>query len=87
MMTIPATETDFKNKQRYASITLQLEIHDRRAVARAATMKALESMTLSEWRKLRSGVGNTLEADIQMLLDPGVGPDGLSIEDSTVEIY
>jgi len=50
-------------------------------------MKALESMTLSEWCKLRSGVGNGLEADIQMLLDPGVGPDGLSIEDSTVEIY
>ena len=70
----------------YASINLELTIHSRARVMKAALKRAIEDgLTASEWRNLRRG--NGVEADIRMLLDPGISPEGLSIEDSIVEVF
>ena len=75
-----------KFDREYASINLELTIHSRPMVMKAALKKALESgLTANEWRELRRD--NGIEADIRMLLDPSVSPEGLSIEDSIVEVF
>ena len=71
----------------YASINLELTIHNRARVMRAALERAIaDGMTANEWRYLRR-TGNYLATDIRMLLDPGVSPEGLSIKYSIVEVW
>lgn len=67
----------------YASLCLDIEVHDLEQLKTAAAARALEEgMAPADWEDTRLGPGD----DLRMLLDPGSIPGaGFSINDSTCE--
>jgi hypothetical protein len=65
-------------------VTLVVTVHDETALAGAAAEVAERSMTAEEWAAMRQDGGAAVENDLLMLLDPGVSPDGIEIEESSV---
>ena len=68
----------------YASMCLDIEVHDINQLKQAAAARAVEEgLGLEDWEDIRRGPGD----DLRMLLDPGlVLGAGFSIIDSTCEI-
>ncbi len=70
-----------------AKVTLEVTVHDRRALRRAAWARAREGgMTAREHAEFRRCAGG-IEADLLTLLDDRTSPPGASIEDSRVELF
>lgn len=70
----------------YATITIQVEVTDRRALRRASEAQALaDGWTLEDWRRERP----KLRDHLRNLFDQGanVFPWGVEINDSDVEVY
>ena len=68
----------------YASVCLDVEVHDVDQLKQAAATRAVEEgLSLEDWEDIRRGPSD----DLRMLLDPGlVAGAGFSITDSTCEI-
>ena len=64
----------------YASLTLDIEVHDLQCLKAAAAARAMEEgLAPEDWEEIRNGP----EDDLRMLLDPGSIPGaGFSIVDS-----
>lgn len=71
---------------RFYRVTIEIEVHDSRALAVHAENIAnrYDWPHPEEWAALRKEQG-TVEADLQMILDPGESPPGTSILQSYVE--
>lgn len=65
-------------------ITLNVTVYDREALAAAAVVHALKFMSLEDWQDLRNANFSKVAADLHMILDPGVSPDGTTIENGEV---
>lgn len=60
---------------------LDVAVHDKAALRKAAERRAVrDGQSLADWRETRAGNLDVVAADIHMLLDPGEGPPGLSVE-------
>jgi len=70
-----------------AKVTLNVTVHDPRALRRAAWKRAKEGGTTAweraDFRRRAGGV----EADLLTLLDDRMPPPGASIEDSSAELF
>ena len=70
-----------------AKVTLEVTVHDRRALRRAAWARAREGgMTAREHAEFRRRAGG-VEADLLTLLDDRVSPPGASIENSGAVLF
>lgn len=74
-------------KKRSFIVSIEIDVWDAAALRRQAAAKARESMTAKEWQDMRRGEGFDIGAELQMLLDPGLSPDGCEIIQSGVEEY
>ena len=72
---------------RYIDVTLSCEVHDIRALIRAARKRAMAELDLTPEEAKEGYNAHTLDQCARLLLDPGVSPPGLSIQDSTAEEY
>lgn len=73
-----------KTSSHYATVTIEVEIYDPEAFVAAAVKRAIaEGADEQDARKTYTA--DDLNACAQMLLDPGVGPPGSSIIESSVE--
>jgi hypothetical protein len=72
-------------KQQY-EFRLNIDVWDKTDLKKAAEKRALQDgLTLKDWRATRKANCDPIAADLHMLLDPGVSPDGTSINDSIAE--
>jgi hypothetical protein len=70
-----------------AKVTLNVTVHDPRALRRAAWERAKEGGTTAwEHADFRRRAGG-IEADLLTLLDDRMSPPGASIEDSSAELF
>ena len=70
-----------------AKVTLEVTVHDRRALRRAAWARAKEGgMTARAHAEFRRRAGG-VEADLLTLLDDRTSPPGASIEDSSAGLF
>jgi len=66
--------------RRQYQLILDVTVHDKAALFRAASKRAKQDgLTRSHWLEMRRSSFDPTAVDIQMLLDPGVSPDGISI--------
>jgi hypothetical protein len=65
-------------------ITLDVDVYDKAKLREAAKAEALKTMSAEDWEDLRASNLDGIAADIHMLLDPGVSPDGCEIENGEV---
>ena len=62
-------------------MSLDVTVHDRAALYRAAAKRAkADGLSHAHWLELRRNSADPTAADIQMLLDPGVSPPGITID-------
>jgi hypothetical protein len=72
--------------KRGINVTVQLTVYDERAFRAAAQQRALDDgLSPKEAKTYLSKTKQSLGECAQMLIDPGVSPDGCSIEGSDSE--
>jgi hypothetical protein len=71
-----------------ARVTLELTVFDALALFNAARTRAkADKLDVRDWLETRRAhPAGQIAADIIMLLDPGMSPPGLQIEDSHAEV-
>lgn len=68
------------------TITLDVEVVNRRKLRRAALVHALKFMSASDWRQLRQLEPSPMNADLKMLFDPGDASDwGIQVHECNLE--
>jgi len=81
-------------KTKAFNVMFDVTVHDKRALYKAAMAVAMRDeefcrgMPKAEARELlKPGGSIDVAACVQMLIDPGVSPNGMQIENCTVEAY
>jgi len=64
-------------------ITIDVEVADKEIIRETAQAMALRSMTEDEWEAARHD--DPIGADVLMIFDPGISPDGTSIINAEVD--
>lgn len=61
---------------------ISVTVTDEEALKKAAEARCIkDGVPLEDWQKVRQGV----DSDIRMVLDPGINPPGIAIQDSGVQ--